>query len=723
MDQMSQSRALKTSLQALCGCVALTAGMTTWAQRATTGNVLPTEALAARYFGNDAAWFAKNIPFLDIDDPGIKRVYYYRWQLYRAHMRDIGWQGTDETEFLADVPWARKPYTDLNDSSSFHILEGRWLRNPAYIESLVDHLYAGGGNDRHFSESIAAATYAWTQVTGNAKPALRHLDAMQHVYNLWDDHFDHEHNLYWIEPLLDATEYSIASIDASGAGFADTPSRNDWENGFTGGFSFRPSINAYQFANAKAIAALAHMNGDEILAAEYERRAEALRKATLQQLWNPQLSHFTDVYQRSTRFVEAGTFIRGRELVGYVPWMYELPPRDPGANTVYNSAWVHVLKSDELAGRYGLRTAEPSYPRYMHQYRFDAASGLPECQWNGPSWPFQTSQTLTALANLLHNYKQTIVSTDDYLYLLRQYAKQHERSDGSLDIQEDYNPDTGHVIVGLPRSHHYNHSTYVDLVISGLLGIRPRSDNVLEVDPLISRTPSAEPPIRYFALQGLRYHGHDLTIVYDRTGTRYHIGAGLSAFSDGRRIAGPRLLGRMLVPLNQGSFGPPAERDEDVAVNVWERKPSRFEADLPSAFGYPATDDAHVYDAIDGRVWFYPEIPNGWSPGIGTNAAAPKEFTFTVDLPRPRVVHEAQLFFFADDSTFYAPTRIRLEVLTAGTWKSAPRQRIVPASPIGNGMNSIKMPAIEAQHFRVLLTPSPKGRLRLVEFKLLSIKR
>ncbi|WP_158790603.1 hypothetical protein [Granulicella sp. L60] len=179
--------------------------------------------MAQQNFGDDAPWFLANIPFLDIDDSEIQKVYYYRWKLYRAHIREIGPQGTTVTEFLSDVPWARHPYTDLNDSSSFHIMEGRWLRDPAYVNSLVDHLYTGGGNDRHFSESIAAATYAWTLVTGDPAPAIRHLDTMQHIYNLWDDHFDPSRNLYWIEPLLDATEYTISSIDASGAGFTVAP--------------------------------------------------------------------------------------------------------------------------------------------------------------------------------------------------------------------------------------------------------------------------------------------------------------------------------------------------------------------------------------------------------------------------------------------------------------------------------------------------------------------
>lgn len=312
------------------------------------GPALPREQLAVEYFDADAPWYVHNIPFLDIDDSEIQQIYYYRWKLYRSHVRQIGPQGTTVTEFLDQVPWEREPYSDLNDSASFHLAEGRWMRDSGIVDSLIDHLYSGGGNDRHFSESVATATYATTLVTGDPAPAARHLDTMQYIFNEWDDHFDRARNLYWIEPIADATEYTISSIDASGAGFTDQPSTNEKENGFTKGFAFRPSINSYQYANARAIAEIAKIAGRLNTSADYNQRADAIRSAVLAQLWNSALDHFTDRYQRSTKYVSAGEFIRGRELVGYVPWLYELPPKVASVN--YAQAWRHVLPLRSLQG-------------------------------------------------------------------------------------------------------------------------------------------------------------------------------------------------------------------------------------------------------------------------------------------------------------------------------------------------------------------------------------
>jgi len=672
---------------------------------------LPREALAAQNFGADAPWFLRNIPFLEIDDAQIQQIYYYRWKLYRAHVRQIGAHGVTVLEFLDDVPWAREPYTDLNDSSSFHILEGRWLRNPAIVDSLIDHLYAGGGNDRHFSESIAAATEASTRVTGDPRPGLRNLQAMQAIYNAWDDHFDRSRNLYWIEPIADATEYTISSVDASGAGFVDHPSPLDSRNGFRGGFAFRPTINSYQFANALAIARFARMAGQPDVADDYQQRAEKIRTAVLSQLWNPDLEHFVDRYQRSTPWVTEGSFIRGREMAGYLPWFFDLPPSD--AVTDYSAAWSHLLSPTQLAGPYGLRTVEPSYPRYMTQYRYDHATGLPECQWNGPSWPFQTSQALTALANLLNDYAQTTVTPADYLRLLRQYTQQHYLSPGHPDIQEDYNPDTGRPIVGLPRSHHYSHSTYVDLILNGLIGIRPRADNILELNPLLpATTDSSAVPIHYFAVEGVRYHGHNLGVVYDDSGTRYGIGRGLSVFVDGARLYGPAPLShtQIALPATDANASPaPTTMPEDLAAN-----PGLPEGPLATA---SSSDSARTpSEAIDGRMWFFPENPNGWSPDPSITSTSS---WLAVDLRKSRKIASAQLYFFADGDKFSAPRSYQLEYRTASGWRQIPAQVRTSTAPLGNGENRIVFPAIEAQQVRVVFTgPPAPAQFRLIEFEL-----
>ena len=67
------------------------------------------------------------------------------------------------------------------------------------------------------------------------------------------------------------------------------------------------------------------------------------------------------------------------------------------------------------------------------------------------------------------------------------------------------------------RDYLYNHSTFCDLIITGLVGLRPRRDDRLVIQPLVS--PSSN--LTFFALDGVRYHGADLTIFWDVDGSRY----------------------------------------------------------------------------------------------------------------------------------------------------------------------------------------------------------
>ena len=53
-------------------------------------------------------------------------------------------------------------------------------------------------------------------------------------------------------------------------------------------------------------------------------------------------------------------------------------------------------------------------------------------------------------------------------------------------------------------------------MISGLIGLRPRADETVEVNPLV---PGGT--WDYFCLDQIRYHGRWLTILFDKTGEHY----------------------------------------------------------------------------------------------------------------------------------------------------------------------------------------------------------
>ncbi|MGH9917596.1 MAG: MGH1-like glycoside hydrolase domain-containing protein, partial [Nitrososphaerales archaeon] len=390
----------------------------------------------------------------------------------------------------------------------------------------------------------------------------------------------------------------------------------------------------------------------------------------------------------------------------FVPWYLHVVDGNPR----FDVAWHHLLSPTELGGPFGMRTNEPSYQYFMRQYRYDKATGLPECQWNGPAWPFQTSQVLTGMANALNDPAQRgklPFSASDYLRLLRQYTQLHFLN-GRLDLQEDYNAQTGRPIVGLPRSHHYNHSTYNDLIVTGLAGLRPRADNTLKVNPLLPARPGDPQFIRYFCLENIPYHGHLVTILYDFDGKRYGRGAGLSLFVDGRRVAHSPHLGPLTAKLSPASPQVFPPLPVDLAVNVVGNGYPKPSASIDNQ----ASD---LYSAVDGRIWYFPEIANGWS----TTGSHQADDWYSLDLGKPTPLGSAQLFFFADGRQFVAPSQVKLQYWDGAAWKNLAILRETPRRPIANGPNALAWPAVTASKVRLIVAHTMgQSAVRLVEMKL-----
>ena len=144
----------------------------------------------------------------------------------------------------------------------------------------------------------------------------------------------------------------------------------------------------------------------------------------------------------------------------------------------------------------------------------------PGAQWNGQTWFFAETQTLIALANLLNNYNQSVVNKSDYFEVLERYTKKahyNVYSKGSkirpwatewvyqIKLNESGCPVNSGII-------YYFHSGYTDLIINGLVGIRPQDGNYLVINPLV---PNGK--WNYFCLDGLKYKGHYICVIWDRT--------------------------------------------------------------------------------------------------------------------------------------------------------------------------------------------------------------
>jgi len=274
----------------------------------------------------------------------------------------------------------------------------------------------------------------------------------------------------------------------------------------------RPTINSYMFGNAKALSQMALLAGKKDEATLYEHKADTIKNLVENKLWSAKHGFF-ETYR-------ADSLANVREAIGYLPWYFNLPDANK-----YDSAWKQVTEEGGFLAPYGLTTAERRHPLFR-------MAGCCKCEWDGAIWPFATAQTMTAMANFMNNYKQTVLNDSTYFHLMELYVEsQYHR--GRPYVGEYLDEVTGAWLKGdQERSRYYNHSTFNDLVITGLVGLRPRTDNTVEVNPLIP-----EGKWNWFCLDNVLYHGKNLTIIWDKDGSKYHLGKGFRIFVNGKEVA------------------------------------------------------------------------------------------------------------------------------------------------------------------------------------------
>jgi hypothetical protein len=631
------------------------------------------EELYPQHIPNAAAWnwISTNVPLFECPDPELEEIYYFRWWTYRKHIKQTP-DGFIVTEFLPPVPWSGK-HNSINCPAGHHFYEGRWLRDPRYLDDYAVFWFRKGGEPRKYSFWAADSIYARSQVLGDERLARELLPDLTANYQAWEkSHLDGS-GLFWQGDGNDGMEVSI------------------------GGSGCRATINSYQYGDAMAIARIAERAGLVELAQTWRAKAAAVKQLVQEKLWDPEAQFFKVLSRGKTTLADV------RELHGYTPWYFNLPDPDKSV------AWRQLMDPRGFYAPFGPTTAEQRHPRFAVAYQGH------ECQWNGPSWPLATAVTLTAMANLLNHYSQDVVGKADYWKTFQCYLRSHrfrqlppetptqaagltrsfdstvarhtwwaqERLGGTEWVQyefnapvrleaadvfwyddpygidppaawrllakdgaewrevqaktpygtaidrynrveftplnttalrleartapgmsagilewrviqhgtnvaatatpsasyndiyaarlsalndgasrlerletrqpwidENLNPYTGDWIARTllkqrrqppdERGKDYNHSAFCDLVITGLVGLRPRADDVIEVNPLVP-----EGTWNYFCLDHVRYHGRDLTILYDKTGGRYGRGKGLQVLANGRRIAGSESLRRV----------------------------------------------------------------------------------------------------------------------------------------------------------------------------------
>lgn len=454
-----------------------------------------------------SAWMDANIPLFDCPQDNFREIYYFRWWSLRKHIKNTP-VGYGMTEFLVNRSYADR-YNLIACAIGHHIYESRWIRNPEFLNQIV-HTWYRGDEGKPLPKMMSFSSWNIDALWNRYKVSLDKAFLLDMLIDLeaefirWDERHQLPGGLYWQGDVQDGMEESISG-----------GRRKKYA---------RPTINSYMFGNAMALSQIATLAGNEQMAQRYRLKADTIKSLVQTHLW-----HAKNQFFETSRI---DSMANAREAIGFIPWYFHLPDAHQ-----YDVAWKQLMDPTGFLAPYGHTTAERRHPEFRTR-------GVGQCEWDGAVWPFATSQTLTAMANFMNDYPQETVSKKDYFRQLELLVEsQYHR--GRPYIGEYLDEITGYWLKGdQERARYYNHSTFNDLIITGLIGLRPDSGNQLEINPLLP-----EDQWDWFCLDKVLYHGRNITILWDKDGSRYQLGRGMRVLVDGVEVASQPHLGKIKILL------------------------------------------------------------------------------------------------------------------------------------------------------------------------------
>lgn len=561
-------------------------------------NFLNHEAPIKNYL--DKNILKENIPFIDIPDSEIQEIYYYRWSTLFRHFRyTTAGSGYILTEFVQPV-WYAKAFGTIDAAAGHQIDEARWVWDSNYLDDYIEIYTRGPADYKQYSQWILDAIFRRSEVNGDKFFVKNQISEMIKIFDSWESMRDQDVELYYITPEWDAQERSLP-------GYIKPDSSGD---PYHGPLTYRPSLNAYMFANAKAIEKIAKEMGEYEIANNFSEKAERIENAMYKILWDPVQEFFVDVIKPDNPNLER---VNGREEVGFFPFRFGI-----GLDKKYMLPSIQELFDPQgFYAPFGPTTLEIRNKFFTKEVPYC-------CFWQGQSWPFSTAHVLKSLANI-HRNDESIVSVEKYFDILKIYTRTH-RKNGEPYVAEMHFPmKDAWSGDSYNHSEHYDHSTYTDDIITGLLGVIPSSENEIEIDPIIPKNWT------YFAIENLPYHGHLISYFWDQEGDHYNIGKGFSFFIDGE-LKLKSNSSKVKVPIPE-----PLVFSKQKYVNI---------AANPFGKGsYPKIEASYTYfadyeyKAIDGVI-FYDQIPDNRWTNYQSHSTSD---TLNLSFPRPRNISSLTL--------------------------------------------------------------------------------
>ena len=690
-------------------------------------------------------WWAENVPYLDTPEDNIDKTLFYRWWLMRFNFLDADVPGNDY-QFPTSMEGVLGYNNAIVLTAGLFIDDLKYFRDPAYSYGpwvsagetarsgkMVDNPGSPSNWSNSYTEYITEAGWRSYQLHGGPAAIARNLATYgeNDVRGLLDA-YDSNGN-----SLIEYDWGAMTGNDADAVSF-------DWarEHGHT---NMDRAENAYLYSNAMASAQAYRASGDDAKADEMEDLATTIKAAVMETLWNEEDNLIEHRQAGGDRLL-----VDWKEINNYYPFSVGLVPK-PGEED-YDDDYVEALRLWKYADEY------PIFPFYTAN-QVDAAE-----RGGGGSNNFSiinSTVTFRMLSRVLRDYPNQYVGNDYYKKLLYWNAWAHYiNGDNRLpDQNEFWNTGTANTEWGDTQGigyrswiHHTILGTTNFTMIEDAMGLRPRSDGKLELDPIDIDWP-------HFMANNIRYRNMDLTIAWDDPADgELHYGKkvpeGYSAFLDGKLAFTADSLGRVVYDPASGEI---VAKDDGVEVVKVHR---HQEAQQPTQVRF--ADDARVVDlfakagadiaAATTRVDNLAEGADatatyvsdaGYSsaqaavdgttinePFWGTVGSPNERDSLEVDLGARRKFDEVRLYFYRTSSSdapqggrpagtrqgYAAPSMYSVEYFDGSTWRTVRSQAKSPVYPRGN-YNLVQFPHVDGSKVRVTVTHAPGFRTGVKEIQ------
>jgi len=508
---------------------------------------------------NNKAFLLENAPRFLSSDTLISKIYNYRWWMISKHLKEYHDPYDNQnywvvTEFFGVKPWASLSAA-ITCPAGHQFYDVRWLRDDKFLKSYADYFMAGSasklnqrenGNfltymsrpeSHHFSSWMINGVDAFLKVHPDKQWLHKRLPDLEKHQQVWDSLYMVKNaaartaGMYKILDLYNGMEFSLSAVlgliksDGPYSIYTDKDWRQyylGWETtgnaeasekakeypkafrkGYPDFYMVRPSLNSYVYGNLQSLGDLYQLdetNNPSPAAGgksqKYHKQAAALQHKVLDVLWNKEDQFFNSFSAGDNEYGAKDYEARIRESVGYSPWYFKLIP--VADYKPYGKAWEMFASTKGFYNTKGMTTSERQHPYYNEQ----------AYAWNGRGWPYENSVVYKGYANYLRDYKKS--ATEAEKQLLYDYIEKLALMHGAKtpNIGEWYIPSDGATFGG---EKDYFHSSFPDIIIEDLIGFKASHEDRFSLQPLLP-----ENSWSYFYLGNIRYHNHDIDIIWKK---------------------------------------------------------------------------------------------------------------------------------------------------------------------------------------------------------------